>query len=691
MPTPEKLRQKVEYLKGIGSSRAALLRRLKIETVEDVFWHLPRHYEEFSGIKSISQLVGDQIQTVCGEVVQIEGRDTASGKTIISIVLSDNGKHVLEGVWFNQPWVCERFRFGQQVAFTGKAKWYRDHWQMSMPKVQEVEDVEDSKHTILPVYALTEDLRMESMRAISRKMLDQFADDLEECLPEYLRETRHLPGIAQAMRDIHFPPTKKDSLKARRRLVYEEFLILQLALAVRRRELRYRQNAPILRLSHAVDHRIRRLFPFDLTDDQNIAIREICRDLHSERPMQRLLQADVGAGKTAVAAYALLVTVANQYQAVLMAPTEVLARQHFRTLDKYLAHSQVRRVLLTGSLSPKHRRIALAEIATGHADLIIGTQALVQDAVQFAKLGLVVIDEQHKFGVNQRARMKKMGLEPHYLIMTATPIPRTVSLTIFGDLDISTIKQLPPGRQPVETKWVQNRHRALVYEQLTKELKTGKQLYVVCPLVEESETLDLKAAEQVYQELQAGTFKEFRVGLLHGRMDERSKDAIMQQFRDGNVHILVSTVVIEVGVDVANATLMIIEHADRFGLSQLHQLRGRVSRGPVAGRCFLFADEVTADAKQRLRIMTKTTDGFVLAEEDARIRGLGEFFGTRQHGIGDLRIGNLTEDRDLLQLARYDAFQMVKDDPGLKREENRLLRQSVLEKYGSKLDLAQIG
>jgi ATP-dependent DNA helicase RecG len=440
-----------------------------------------------------------------------------------------------------------------------------------------------------------------------------------------------------------------------------------------------------------IDARIRRLFPFRLTADQDLAVADICRDLASDRPMQRLLQADVGAGKTAVAVYALLVTVANKHQAALMAPTEVLALQHWKTLEGYLAQSRVRRLLLTGALSTRQRREALDGIRSGEVDLVVGTQALVQKNLQFARLGLVVIDEQHKFGVNQRARVRRLGTDPHYLVMTATPIPRTVALTVFGDLDTSIIRQLPPGRQPVTTRCVQAGQRERVYQHIREGLRLGRQAYVVCPLVSESETLDLKAAIQTHAELQSGPFREFRVGLLHGAMVEKAKDSVMQNFRRRELDILVSTSVIEVGVDVPNATLLVVEHGERFGLSQLHQLRGRISRGTVAGQCFIFAQPATAEAGQRLRVLTRSTDGFVLAEHDVRLRGVGEFFGTKQHGLANLKIGDLLADAALLRLARQDAIAIVAQDAVLRQPAHALLRRAVLERYGQTLELAEVG
>ncbi len=632
------------------------------------------------------------LQTVQGEVVEIDGRRSADGRSIVSVVLSDDGKHCLEGVWFNQTYAAARYRYGQRLAYSGKPKWYRDHWQMSNPRVQVLDGTGPEGSTrVVPVYPLTEDLRADQLRNLIRRAVEQFGGQVVEVLPADLRQRRGLPGVQRALHDLHFPDTLAAATAARRRLVYEEFLVLQLALALRRRDLRDRQRAPVLPVTPEIDARIRRLFPFALTADQDRAIADICRDLAGDRPMQRLLQADVGAGKTAVAVYALLAAVANKHQAVLMAPTEVLARQHHRTLDRYLAHSRVRRLLLTGALTPAQRRQALADLREGQVDLVVGTQALVQEDVQFARLGLVVIDEQHRFGVNQRARVRRLGVDPHYLVMTATPIPRTVALTVFGDLDSSIMRELPPGRQPVLTRWVAADQRERVYARLREELQRGRQGYVVCPLVEESDTHPWKAAEQTYQELQHGPFRDFRVGLLHGRQDEAVKDQVMEQFRRRELDLLVCTSVIEVGVDVANATLLVVEHADRFGLSQLHQLRGRVSRGTVAGQCYLFADPTSDEAKQRLRTLTRTTDGFTLAEQDARLRGLGEFFGTRQHGLGDLRLGNLLADRDLLQGARQDAFALVAADARLRQPECALLRQLVLERYGRTLDLAEIG
>ena len=692
-PAPDDpLRRPLDRLKGVTPAQLEKLRRLGLETVGDLLFHFPRAYEDLTDVRPIADLVAGKPQTVQGEVVEIEGRQLADGRTVVGVVLSDGGRDCLEGVWFNQPYAARRFRYGQRLAFSGKPKWHRDHWQMAGPRVQLLDgSAEGPSPGVVPVYPLTEDLRGEHLRPLLRRAVEQYAAHVAEVLPADLRRQRRLPEVRQALSDVHFPRSLAEAEAARRRFVYEEFLVLQVGLGLRRRGLRDRQRAPVLPVTPAIDARIRRLFPFRLTADQDRAVADVCRDLAGERPMQRLLQADVGAGKTAVAVYALLATVANRHQAVLMAPTEVLARQHWHTLEGYLAQSRVRRLLLTGALTPRERREALRAIREGEADLVVGTQALVQEDVQFARLGLVVIDEQHKFGVNQRARVRRLGVDPHYLVMTATPIPRTMALTVFGDLDVSVLRQPPPGRLPVQTRWVSAGQRERTYVRLREGLRQGRQAFVVCPLVAESEALDLRAAEQHHAELRAGPFRDFRVGLLHGRMDEGMKEGVMGQFRAGRLDVLVSTSVVEVGVDVPNATLLVVEHAERFGLSQLHQLRGRVSRGAAAGQCYLFADPATDEARERLRVLVRTADGFALAEEDARLRGVGEFFGTRQHGLGELRFGDLMRDLGVLQQARQDAFALVAADAGLRRPEHAPLRRAVLERYGKTLELAEVG
>jgi ATP-dependent DNA helicase RecG len=688
------LEQSVTILRGVGPVRREQLDRLSIRTLRDLLAHFPFRYENFADVRTVSRLTADgALQTVQGEVVNIETGRLSDGRPTVRITLQDDLGEELHGVWFQQTYATRRYRFGQRLAFSGRPRRFRDEWSMANPRVQVLDGSEDNPG-LVPVYPLTEELRTDHLRPLLRQAVDQYAAHWPDILPVALKRKHGLPNAARGLVEVHFPDSLEQARTARRRFVYEEFLLLQLALGLRRRELRDRQQAPSLTTSPAIDARIRRLFPFQLTADQDRAVSDICRDLASDRPMQRLLQADVGAGKTAVAVYAMLVTVANKHQAVMMAPTEVLVQQHWRTLERALAESRVRRLLLTGALTPKSRRLALERIRSGEVDLVVGTQALVQEDVQFARLGLVVIDEQHKFGVAQRARVRRLGLDPHYLVMTATPIPRTTALTVFGDLDVSVIKQLPPDRQPVRTRWLAEANRERLYKHLAEELKGGRQGYVVCPQVSETEATGdrpPKSAEQTASELREGAFRDFRLGLLHGRLDDAKKDEIMEWFRRHELDLLVSTVVIEVGVDVPNATLMVIEDADRFGLSQLHQLRGRVSRGTVAGQCYLFAEKVNDEARERLLALTRTTDGFALAELDAHLRGAGQFFGTRQHGLGELWLGDLQADRELLRTARRDAFQLVAGDARLQKEEHTPLRHAVLAKYGRTLDLAEIG
>lgn len=683
----------LEELPGLTPARRDLLARLGLQTVGDLLLHFPRAYEDLTDQRPIRALTAGDVQTARGEVVELDGRSLADGRTVVGVVICDDGQHVLEGVWFNQPSAASRFRYGQWVTFSGKPKWYRDHWQMTNPRVQTLESANaDVSLGIVPIYPLTEDLRPEQLRATIGQAVDRYGGAIPELLPASLRERHKWPTVAQALRDIHRPPSREAAELGRRRFVYEEFLILQLALALRRRGLRDGERAPVLHVTRAIDAHIRRLFPFALTSDQDRAVAEIVADLASGRPMQRLVQADVGAGKTAVAVYALLVAVANKHQAALMAPTEVLARQHDQTLERYLAGSRVRRLLLTGGLAARERRAALDALAAGDVDLVVGTQALVQEDIRFARLGLVVIDEQHKFGVHQRARVRRLGLDPHYLVMTATPIPRTVALSVFGDLDVSVLRGLPPGRHPVRTRWVQPDLREGAYEQMRIGMRQGRQGFVVCPLVEASAASEgVAAATAVYEELRTGPFREFRVGLLHGRLNEEEKASVMCAFRQGRIGLLVCTSVVEVGVDVPNATLLVIEHAERFGLSQLHQLRGRVSRGTEPGQCFVFGESTTEDGTERIRLFARTADGFALAEADLRLRGVGEFFGVRQHGEGQLRFGNLIADADLLSWARRDAIALVAADATLRQLEYAGLRDAIDRRYGTVLELAEIG
>jgi ATP-dependent DNA helicase RecG len=546
-------------------------------------------------------------------------------------------------------------------------------------------------------YPATEGLQQGSLLRLTDEALRVGLPLVRETLPEAMRERLRLVDLAQALGMIHRPASMDEVGRARRRLIFGEFFLMELAVALRRRSTLASHNAPPIPAGDKVDARIRARFPFVFTGAQDRVIAEIRADLSRDRPMTRLLQGDVGCGKTAVALYAALAAVAAGYQAAIMAPTEILAEQHYHNVEKYLVGSRVRWALLVGGLPVAERRRLLRRIRHGDADIIIGTHALIQQDVTFSRLGLVVVDEQHKFGVLQRAEVKwqpaadNPALQPHYLVMTATPIPRTLALTVFGDLDVSTIDQMPPGRTPIETWCVSSDERAKAHAFIRKELAAGRQAFVVYPLVEENEKSDLRAATEEAERLGREVFPQFRVGLLHGRMKRQEKDAVMEQFRRGEIHLLVSTVVIEVGVDVPNATVMMVEHAERFGLAQLHQLRGRIGRGAAKSTCLLVGDPETPEAERRLQVLGETCDGFRIAEEDLRLRGPGEFFGTRQHGMPELVLGNVIDDYDLLRLARNEALAWIGKDPALASPESEPIRRALVKRFKDTLPLIEVG
>jgi len=523
-----------------------------------------------------------------------------------------------------------------------------------------------------------------------KESVHHFTDRIEELLPQEILVKNQLLPLDKAIREIHFPETFDALKRAKTRLVYDELLTLEMAMALRRSGIK-EETGIAFKAGPNVDAHIRNLIPFALTNAQERVIREITTDMRSNKPMNRLLQGDVGSGKTVVAIYAILAAIANGYQAAFMAPTEILSEQHFQTIQKYLQHSHVRMQLLTGSTNSKFKKDVLEKIRTGQIDLVIGTHALIEDTVQFKKLGLVVIDEQHKFGVIQRLKLKEKGFQPDVLIMTATPIPRTLSITLFGDLDISILDEMPPGRTPIKTFWISKDKETDSYNFIHGEINKGRQVFIVYPLVEESAVLDLKAAVTEAKRLQHDVFPACKVGLLHGQMKSGDKDKIMTDFKEKRYDILVSTVIIEVGIDVPNATVMVVEHAERFGLAQLHQLRGRIGRGSELSYCLLFGNPKTNEARERLKIMTKTCDGFKIAEIDFKLRGPGEFFGTRQHGLPELKISDLIKDFPILKQARSDAFEIVSKDPHLTQETHQKIRQKVLETFKDKLELISIG
>jgi ATP-dependent DNA helicase RecG len=687
----ELLATPVQFVKGVGPRRAELLQRLGLRLVRDVLFFFPRGYEDLTDRREVAELEEGALQTVVGVVEDLDLRNTGPGRCVLGVLIRAQTGH-LRGLWFNQPFLRDRFAPGQKVAFSGKPQREGMVWEMIHPRIALLaEGEEEPQGAILPVYPLTEGLAQWQLRRIVRDVVAGHVDLLDEVFPVSFLESHGLWPIRRALPEIHFPSSREALDQARRRFVYQELFILQLAVAMRRHAQQAGQSALALEATAKIDARIRRLFPFELTAGQQRAIAEIAADMGRPVPMNRLLQGDVGSGKTIVAAYAMLLATAHGCQAALMAPTEVLARQHAQTLDRLLAHSHVRRVLLAGGLSPQNRTETLLKIAAGEIDLVVGTHAILQEDVHFRKLALVVIDEQHKFGVRQRATLKQAGPAPHYLVMTATPIPRTVTLTLFGDLDVSVLSDSPPGRQKVNTYLVQEPLRQRWWEFFRKKLREGRQGYVITPLVVESDQVEAASVEAIFEGLANGPLEEFRLGLIHGRLSPEDKDAIMAEFRRGQIQVLVATSVVEVGVDVPNATLMTIEDGERFGLAQLHQLRGRISRGTFPGFCAVFADPQTEESQKRLAAFASTTDGFQLAEIDFGLRGPGELLGTRQHGLPPLRIADLARDASILDEARRDAQALVASDPGLAHPDHARLRGMALRRYGETLDLADVG
>lgn len=682
----------VRHLRRVGEFCGDLLERLDLRTVSDVLFFFPRDYEDLTTVRTVEQLEEGALQTVCGTVEEFELRGTGPGRSVLGVLIQDREGGFFRAVWFNQPFMKDKLARGVRVAVTGKPKMKGLFWEMAHPTVAPLAEEEaEPAGEIRPVYALTEGIKQWEMRRIVRETVAEFAPLVDEVFPPEYLAAHNLWPIEKALPEIHRPADWENLARARRRFVYQELFVLQLALAVRRAQQSKYSDAPRLEATAKIDARIRRLFPFELTPGQRLAIEEIAADMGRSAPMNRLLQGDVGSGKTVVAVYAMLLAVAHGYQAVLMSPTEVLARQHVKTLRRLLANSHVRMAELIGGLSPRDRAKMLESIAAGDADVIVGTQAIIQDDVKFAKLGLAVIDEQHKFGVRQRATLRKAGDDPHYLVMTATPIPRTVTMTLFGDLDVSTLRDSPPGRQEVKTYLAGEDLRERWWNFFAKKLREGRQGYVVTPLVDEVEELDVAGVNTAYESLVNGPLSSFRVGLIHGRMSSPEKDAVMERFAGGDLQVLVCTSVVEVGVDVPNATLMTIENAERFGLSQLHQLRGRISRGRYPGFCVAFADSANEASKKRLDAFASTTDGFNLAELDFSLRGPGELFGTRQHGLPPFHIADLLRDIKTLEEARRDAAALIAADPALSQLEHQRLRRMMLKRYGRVLELGDVG
>lgn len=673
----------IQYVKGVGPQGALLLGKLDIQTAGDLILHFPMRYEDRREQRKIAALRDGEKVTVCGRLIGCEATRTKNGRFLLKAFIED-GTGTLELVFFNQWFLKKTFAklHGRWINVYGTVEVSPWGVRMASPEWGEMdEDDPAGGARITPVYPLTEGLYQKRLRDIIKNALALCLDHLPELLPADLRARHHLIGIREAMWNIHHPEDSGKLDLARRRLVFEEFLFLQLALAMRKHALQDEKPGITFPLDPGFMERFESALPFQLTAAQRRVIEEIRADMGSPRAMNRLLQGDVGAGKTVVAMAAILTATDGGYQAALMAPTEILAEQHYLNLSSMLEPFGVEVQLLVGSVKQKGKQLVRERLADGRCQLVVGTHALIQESVTFKRLGLVIIDEQHRFGVLQRLELVQKGLNPDVLVMSATPIPRTLALTVYGDLDVSVIDELPPGRKPVRTFWKREKERQAVYRGIDRLIAQGRQAYVVCPLVEENERASAMAAEELYGRLQGEVFPNRRVGLLHGQMGAYDKQDVMERFRAGEIDILVATTVIEVGVDVPNATVMLVENADRFGLSTLHQLRGRIRRSDQAAYCVLLCDASTEEARRRLQILVESDDGFRIADEDLRMRGPGEFYGTRQSGLLKLRLADVVTDARLLDLARREAFSLVKADPELSHPEHALLREELHRRY----------
>ncbi len=700
----------IQFLKKVGPARAFLLTKLNITTLEDLFTFLPFRYEDRTEIKKIGTLLTEKkhssatlnadISTVFGEVRSIALVETRFKRMkIVQMVIADETGSI-QVKWFNQPYLKELFKKGDSIMVSGKVRmssYGGTHYEMENPLYEQIDSDEEQLHLgrIVPIYHETKGLTSRQIRSIMKSALDTYGTMIPESLPASIVEKHKLIPLAEAIPYLHFPSKNSPLAQlqlgktlAHQRLAFDELFLLETGLALRKKEATIRDTGIAFNTESTLVAKLKKQLPFLLTSAQEHVLSEIKADMASINSMHRLLQGDVGSGKTLVALMAILIAIENGYQAALMAPTEILAEQHFLSLSPYCEDHSL--LLLTSDMKKKEKEEAIQKIASGTVDLVIGTHALIQESVCFKKLGLAVVDEQHKFGVLQRGKLSQKGAD--ILVMTATPIPRTLALTLYGDLSISVIDALPPGRSPIVTRLFYVKDRARVYQSLEKELKAGRQAYVVCPLIDSSEKLDLKAASELSVTLQNDFFPHRKVGLLHGRMKRVERELVMREFREGKIEILVATTVIEVGVDLPNATVMVIEHAERFGLAQLHQLRGRVGRGSAQSYCLLIADYAqSAEAKARLRVMQESTDGFKIAEEDLKIRGPGAFFGTQQSGLPELKVSNLIRDSHILESARKEAFDWVEKDPRLEQAESQSLRASLERKWKGKIEWLTVG
>ena len=683
----------IQYLKGIGPKRAKVFNGLGVKTIFDLFYYFPRSYEDRTNLVTVSGLKEGIAQTIKVQVL-ILGQHNSWRRRSFNITEAEVGDETgkVFCVWFNQPYLKEYLKPGRRVILYGQVERYGGRLQMNNPEFEFIADEpnEDmlSAGRIVPVYSLPEGLSQRNFRKLMKTALDEYLPKLNDCLPYDIRSRNALDNLAKSLINIHFPESFALQKKAYSRLAFEEFFLFQIPLVLRKLKRENKKG-----VAHKVDGPMAKAFvarlPFKLTKAQEKVIQEIRLDMASFKPMQRLLQGDVGSGKTVVATIAAIMAIEGGYQAAFMAPTEILARQHYEKIS--CQSKDIKIALLTGSLTEKEKMDSISRIKKGKIDLVIGTHALLEEGVCFKNLGLVVIDEQHKFGVGQRALLPRKGLNPDVLIMTATPIPRTLAITLYGDLDISVINELPPGRMGIKTMLFDGVNRGKTYGIAKEELGRGNQVYIIYPVIEESSALDISGAKKMYGELKSGEFKEFKLGLVHGKLKQKEQDRVMSAFKNKKINLLVSTTVLEVGIDMPRATCMIVEHAERFGLSQLHQLRGRVGRGSSASFCLLISDAKSQEAELRLSAMVKYSDGFRISEEDLKIRGPGQFFGREQHGLSELTIGDPLVQMQLLKKAREEAIRLLGADLNLEARQNQLLKERLRLKFPEYEQMTLVG
>jgi ATP-dependent DNA helicase RecG len=699
----EKISLPVQFIKGVGPKISVMLEKKGLKTVEDLLYFVPRKYEDRRSVKTIKSVRAGARETIIGSVTRAELK-LYRNKKVYEVTI-DDGSGLLVAKWFkgNYKYLKNIFKESIRVIMTGEVRSYLFGKDMIHPDFEVLDDDRSGENLlhfkrIVPVYSETEGLHQKHIRRIMAHVIDNYSKYILSPIPEEICQKHNLENIHTAIRNIHFPEFDEDIAaynemrsEAHRRLIYDEFFFLQLGLAMKKKGnildkgIEFKTGGKILKKFYNI-------LPFSLTTAQKMVIAEIEADMKKTYSMNRLLQGDVGCGKTVVSMAAMITACENNYQAAIMAPTEILAEQHYDRIKQWADQLGLKAVLLTSSLKDPERKKIIEKIRKSDAHIIVGTHALIQEDINFGKLGFVVVDEQHRFGVIQRIALRQKGVNPDFLVMTATPIPRTLAMTVYGDLDISVIDEFPPGRKEIRTKVFFEEQRKKVYEIIQMELKKGNQVFIVYPLVEESENLDLKDATQMAEYLQRAIFPEYRVGLIHGRLKGKEKDKIMAGFLNKEINILVSTTVIEVGIDVPQASLIVIEHAERFGLSQLHQLRGRVGRSDIPSYCVLMSHHKgSEDSIKRLRVMEQTNDGFKIAEEDLAIRGPGEFMGTRQSGMPDFRIAHILRDVQILSQAKTDAFYLIEGDPMLRKEEHAHLKEVLMRRWGGRLELAKTG